>query len=311
MFLRKLFRLVPGSSLRHALVHFDAGEFETAAGELDALIAATPAPGENLVRYAAEAHVEAGRRRAATGDVEAAIAHFERAVTLRPRYADLHTQLARLYESTDRPDAARAAFERALSIHPGYLEARLGLARLLVHLGEGGAALRQLQEAARSAPESAAGALQEIASKLATAAEPPRAAGAQLDALLDTLAPAPALGERIAAAQQALRAGDAARAIAALKELVQQHPDYPDLHHLLGVAYDAEEMTDDAIEEFERALGLNPHYAEARLNLGLALFRRGRDSEAERHLRRVTKQDPAHDLAHSLLERIATRSDVH
>lgn len=309
MFLRKLFRLVPGSSLRHALVHFDAGEFEAAAEELDALIAATSSPGENLVRYAAEAHVEAGRLRAATGDAEAAIVHFERAVTLRPRYADLHTQLARLYESTDRPDDARTAYERALSIHPGYLEARLGLARLLVHLGEGGAALRQLQEAARSAPESTAGALQEIASRLAAADEPSRAAG--LDALLDTLAPAPALRERIAAAQQALRSGDAARAIAALKELVQQHPDYPDLHHLLGVAYDAEEMTDDAIEEFERALGLNPHYAEARLNLGLALFRRGRDAEAERHLRRVTKQDPAHDLARSLLERIAVRSDVH
>jgi tetratricopeptide (TPR) repeat protein len=310
MFLRKLFRLVPGSALRHALVHFDAGEFEAAATELDALLAATSAPGENLVRYAAEAHVEAGRRQAASGNAPAALVHFERAVELRPRYADLHTQLARLYESTDRTEMARAAYERALSIHPAYLEARLGLARLLVHLGEGGAAMRQLQEAVRSAPESAAGALQEIASSLASDLPLP-AAGARLDALLGALAPAPALRDRIAAAQQALRAGDAARAITVLKELLQQHPDYPDLHHLLGVAYDAEEMTDDAIEEFERALGLNPVYAEARLNLGLALFRRGRDAEAERHLRRVTKQDPAHDLARSLLERIAARSDVH
>ena len=116
MFLRKLFRLVPGSALRHALVHFDAGEFEAAATELDALLAATSTPGENLVRYAAEAHVEAGRRQAAAGNAPAALVHFERAVTLRPRYADLHTQLARLYESADRPDAARAVIN---TVHLG------------------------------------------------------------------------------------------------------------------------------------------------------------------------------------------------
>jgi len=306
MLLRNLLRWLPGSPSRRALELFDRGDFAAAAAAFDALLGDTADAGGNLGRYASEAHLEVGRRRAAAGDAAGAIADFERAAALRPHWADVQMQLGRLYESSDRPDAARAAYERALAVNPRYFEARLALARLLVHLGQGGAAMRHLQEAASGAPSAAADALSEIASSLSRQESPT----ARLDALLDTLLPTPAVGERIAAVQQFLRAGNYAAAIAALQELLRLHPDFPDLHHLLGVAYDAEQMIDDAIEEFEQALRLNAAYVEARINLALALCRRGRDAEAERHLRRVIQQEPQHELARSLLASIEARHSV-
>jgi Flp pilus assembly protein TadD len=109
-------------------------------------------------------------------------------------------------------------------------------------------------------------------------------------------------------ARGALRSGDNTLAIRELKKLLALHPNFPDLHNLLGIAYDNEEMTDDAIEEFEQALRLKRDYLDARLNLGLALFERGRDAEAEAHLRRVEAQQPGHQLAHSVLSQITARS---
>jgi Tfp pilus assembly protein PilF len=67
-------------------------------------------------------------------------------------------------------------------------------------------------------------------------------------------------------------------------------------------------MTDDAVEEFEIALRLNPEFLDARLNLGLALCERGRDAEAERHLRAVAEHGTGNELAHSVLAQIAARS---
>jgi tetratricopeptide (TPR) repeat protein len=69
-------------------------------------------------------------------------------------------------------------------------------------------------------------------------------------------------------------------------------------------------MTDDAIEEFEIALGINDGFLDARLNLGLALYERGRDAEAERHLRRVAAHASGNQLATSVLAQIEARSGV-
>ncbi len=312
MFLAKLLRWMPRGTLGRALAACNRGEFTTAVELFEELLACDATPPPDVVLCACEAYAELAAQRVAAGDLPGGLHALERAAALRPNYADVQLRLGRLYQRADQVQRARIAYERALEINPRYFEARLSLARLLVHLDAGDAALRHLQEAARSGPEYAASHLQELLGTVAGGSSTMAAARPRLDALLDTLLAGPPspVAAGLEVARAALRDGDNLLAISELKKLLEMHPTFPDLHNLLGVAYDNEEMTDDAIEEFETALRLNAEYTDARLNLGLALVERGRDTEALRHLRRVEAAQPANALARDLLRQIEARSAV-
>ena len=304
MFLRDLFRFLPRSPLRRALGAMNRGEFESAAALLEGMLQPHSLPPEDLSAYACEAYLEAAKQRRDAGDVAGAVRCLERAAALRPGFADVHFRLGEMQEHADQPEVARSAYERAHTLNPRYFEARLALARILTHSGESAVALRHLREAAPQAPEALS---RVIARMLAETVEGDGSdTRARLEALFADLVSAPPtpVAEGIEAARRALRTGDNLRAIAGLKSLLQQHPRFPDLHNLLGVAYDTEGMLDDAVEEFERAVALNPDYAEARLNLGLGLFHRSRHEEAARHLRWVEKKHPGHALVRSVLAQI-------
>lgn len=312
MFQRKLFRFVPRSTLRRALGAMHRGDPESAAPLFEEILSSSVHPPADIVACACEAWFECAARREAEADLAGAVQALERAAALRPGYADVQLRLGRLYERQDQTQRAHEAYGRALEINPRFFEARLNLARLLMHLENGAAALQQLQEAARSGPASAAGDLQELLSSVPSSGSLPSTTRARLEALFDKLlAGAPStISAGLEQVRGALRRGDNTLAIGELKQLLKRHPEFPDLHNLLGVAYDNEEMTDDAIEEFEQALHLNSGYLDARLNLGLALFERGRDREAEAHLRRVVAAQPHHELAQSVLAQITARSAV-
>ncbi len=311
MFLRNLFRFIPRSPLRRALGLFNRGDFEAAAMLFDELLEKGETRGEDLGAYAAEAYLEASKARLARGDSEGAIMLLERAATLCPGYADVQMQLGQLYEGADRLDAARAAYESAVQVNPRFFEARLSLARLSMRVGDTAAAARHLDEASRSGPQAAADELRALRANVEPDDDVSDDARKRLDGMFDRLLSGPAspLFEGIETARRALRSGDNARAIAEIKALLQRHPQYPDLHNLLGVAYDNEEMSDDAVEEFETSLRINPKYTDARVNLGLTLFHRGHYAEAERHLRLVEKQRPGHELVRAVLEQIESRSN--
>lgn len=309
MFLRDLFRFLPRSPLRRALGAMNRGEFDHAAALLESMIQGQSAPPQDLRTYACVAYSKSGQQRRDAGDLEGARRCCERAVQLQPTFADVHFRLGEIYEHGDQHELARCAYERALALNPRYFQARLALARLLTHGGDTEQALRHLQEAAAQAPEASAPGLSGwLASHAADGAD----AQVRLEAFFaaaETLH-ASALESGVDDARRALRTGDQRRAIAMLHSLLGAHADYPDLHNLLGVAYDSNGMLDDALEEFERAVALNPDYAEARMNLGLALFHRGRHEEAARHLRWVEDQHPGHELVRNVLAQIGSTTSV-
>lgn len=304
MFLRDLFRLLPRNPLRRALGALNRGEFDHAAALLENILRGEARPAQDLCVYACEAYQKAGQQRREAGDVAGALRCLQRAAALCPTFADVHFHLAELYEHCDQPEPARRAYEQALVLNPRYFQARLALARLLTHCGDTDSALRQLQDAAAAAPEASAALSGWLAAHATSAAD----AQAHLETFFTTLASTPpsVLEAGVEKARRALRTGDQRRAITALQSLLGEHAGYPDLHNLLGVAYDTAGMLDDAVEEFERAVTLNPDYAEARMNLGVALFHRGRHEEAARHLTWVEKKHPGHELVRNVLAQITS-----
>ena len=74
----------------------------------------------------------------------------------------------------------------------------------------------------------------------------------------------------------------------------------PDFHYNIGLAKWALGQRTEAIAHWERALALNPDFAQAHMNLGNALREDGRTTESVMHLRRALQLQPS-PFAHNNL----------
>jgi tetratricopeptide (TPR) repeat protein len=69
-------------------------------------------------------------------------------------------------------------------------------------------------------------------------------------------------------------------ALLALGDIAGSGRAYADIHHLRGLCFSLLDRPEEALQEFERALTLNPRYLEALLHRGLVLNQLGRSDEA-------------------------------
>ena len=76
----------------------------------------------------AEAHNNLGRILRSQGRLEEALACFEQATALRPNFAEAHCSLGNVLASLARLDEAEARFQQALALRPDLAEAEFGLA---------------------------------------------------------------------------------------------------------------------------------------------------------------------------------------
>ena len=72
-----------------------------------------------------------------------------------------------------------------------------------------------------------------------------------------------------------------------LEELVASGRAFADVHHLLGLCRSLLGQHERALEEFDRALTLNPRYIEAHIHRGIALSELGRVEEADAAFRQA------------------------
>lgn len=108
-----------------------------------------------------------------------------------------------------------------------------------------------------------------------------------------------------------MRLGRVDEALQQMEAALRIDPELAMAHYNLGVIAFGNQRVDEAIERFQRALASQSNYAEAHNNLGLALESKGSAADAEAHYRTALGLRPSLVSAHNNLGRVLlARGDV-
>ena len=122
------YRIVVEQQPDFADAHHNLGSAYYALGQLDEALASFAAA---LPANLAETHNNIGNIHLDQGQAELALACYQRALRLRPGYADAYNNCGAALRSLGRFDEALAAFQQAITLDGDYLTAHLNLADLL------------------------------------------------------------------------------------------------------------------------------------------------------------------------------------
>jgi len=103
-----------------------------------------------------EAHYNLGGAYIEKGEFDEALAEYRRAIEIRPDEADSHNNYGSALRQLKQFDQAETEYKRALSLRPQYLDARLNLGSLLLQRGRTAEAITNLETAKRLQPNDAA-----------------------------------------------------------------------------------------------------------------------------------------------------------
>jgi Flp pilus assembly protein TadD len=115
------------------------------------------------------------------------------------------------------------------------------------------------------------------------------------------------LNDLLDEAQAALDKNDYEAAIPPLQKFIAEKPDVAYAHFQLAYAYTALKRTDDARQEYERCVTLDPKMPEAQLNLGILLLE-NRPADAVAPLRKAVELLPSQSRPRYLLGLAQERS---
>jgi tetratricopeptide (TPR) repeat protein len=212
----------------------------------------------------------------AQGNLEEAIAVFNKALLIKPDYVDAHNNIGAALAGQGKADEAIAAFNRALLIKPNYAEAHYNIGTTLAGQGKLEKAILAYNKALLIKPDYAE-AHNNIGSALADQGKSEEAIAAYNKALLIKPDYAEAhnnMGNAL------IDQGKLERAIAAYNKALLFNPDYAEVHSNIGSALANWGEPEEAIAAFNKALLIKPDYAEVHYNKGVAFKAQGKPEEA-------------------------------
>ncbi len=310
MFLKRLFNFIPKNEFSRALDLFNGGHYGKALKKFEELRVVSEANEDvdrsTLDLYTCEAHVALAKEHAADSKLDDAIAELERAVAIKPTFADLRYLLGTYYFAVKRFNQARQSFENSLKINSKFFKARAHLSYVYWKEGDVRVAAEELATTKHCCPNFYRENLDHLVQALRTHGSR-EAVESSYNEIIEERPSSAQISRELAI--EAIQNGDCQEAIRELKKAIALKPDYPDLHNFLGIAYGNTGMVDDAVHEFEIALKINPHYLKARLNLALLYYENSRFGEAQAQIDEVLAVQPNNQLANNLLNELRAVTD--
>ena len=219
----------------------DENQFAAAVSMLEQLLKEDP--------KVIDAWFTLGNIYARAGKQEQAIAHFKRALDLKPDDEEAVINMAHAYRKLGRDDDALVGFRRFLELDPKNAQVNYEIAQILLDRGENRNAADALNRALALEPKMAAA--------------------------------------RNALGVVALNEGDLARAEAEIRQALAQKPDVRLAHFNLGLVAEKRGDAGAAIAEYRRELELHPNNYKAAFNLGKVYEALHRPDEQEAAFRQA------------------------
>ena len=212
------------------------------------------------------------RRLEDAGKSDEAIVTLQRALKLAPTSAEIRAELAAVYARADRVIEAVTAAEEAVKFDPANAEANRILGNIYAALADQKRPLRPGDDPSTYAARAIA-ALEKVRT--------PGGADINTELVLGRLY---------------LRTGKAEQAVAALRNVFEQQPQYSEGAMLLAAAHEATDNLADATTTLETTLQINPGFFRAYPRLIDLYERQGRWQEAARAYALAQQVNPKADL---------------
>lgn len=243
--------------------------------------------------YSAEAHANLGTEAMRKGAWRRAEDHFRKAIAIHPHYPDLYFNLAAVLRHLLNYPEALEALNKALEINPRFAKAHFHRGIVLYAMGEREVGIRAMERAVELEPGFASDAY--LQGVQAHANQNYAAAIHAFEMVSSTEIDDIQYHYRLA--DDLYRRGMFEEAVDEYRQALELNPHYADIRNHLGLALAALNRYEEALDEFDRALQTNPRFVDAWLNRGNALRELGRIAEAEDAYRRVLQLEPDHLVA--------------
>jgi tetratricopeptide (TPR) repeat protein/peroxiredoxin len=275
----------------------DVGKIELPAAER--LVRPVPFPGTFYSSLGDRSYFQYGLELSEQGFDTAALATFEYVATVDPSAITFYN-LGTLYIKRGQPSQAKAAFERALQLKPDYADASNSLGALLAQDGQVPAAVERFRAALQAKPDFA-DALNNLGFALFQTGEAAQAYELYQKAL--TLQPEfPEALNNLGIFFG--RQGDLERARTYFQQAVEKRTDYGEAANNLALVLAARGDTDKAVAVLQRLLRENTAFETAYVTLCKIYLKAGRRQEGVQILEQLLQRNPRHPVALQLLQQI-------
>ena len=255
------------------------------------------------------------------GQVDEAMAQYQKALEINPNYAEAHNNLGDALFQKGQVDEAMAQYQKALEINPNYARAHYNLGLALFKRGRWTRRSPSSKRPWKSTPTmpkptTTLAMLFFKRGKWTRRCPVPKGPGNQPQLCRSPQQPwlgsvskraggrgdcpipkGPGNQPQLCEAHYNLgialfQKGQMDEAIAQFQKALQIKPNYADAHYDLGNALFQKGQLDEAISQFQKALEINPNYANARSNLGVALFQKGQLDKAVAQFQKAVEITP-------------------
>ena len=248
----------PQANIQSIVALYSSGKIQEALVDIEALVKDFP---NSPILY----NIRASCYKA-NGQMDASIKDYEKAVTLKPDYAEAYYNLGITLRELGQIEAALKSYEKALAIKHEYPEAHNNLGSVLLDLGSLDSATDHLEWALAFKPNF------------------------------------PEAHNNLGVVERKLEKLD--KAIKSFKKAIDIQPNYVQAHSNLGNILQDIGQLDAAMNCYKNALAINPNHTQCYLDIGLIHKERGQIDNAIEFFEKALAINPDHAVTYDNLSDI-------